>query len=148
MIKGECKRKEKGKEKEYSLVQRSGKGYLHARKPRKEKNTFFECSSLWCCCKSALVWNTFLQLLQGFLNFSWVKELWFWRSVMELKTLPSQCTQYACIMLLWVIISSNVVNLELHGRDGRHFLFVAWWRWLILTDTGFYAEKEISEMER
>ena len=44
MINGECIRKEKRKEKEYSLVQRSGKGYLHACKPRKEKNTYFECS--------------------------------------------------------------------------------------------------------
>ena len=44
MIKGECIRKEKRKEKEYSLVQRSGKGYLYACKPRKEKNTYFECS--------------------------------------------------------------------------------------------------------
>ena len=40
MIKGECKRKEKGKEKEYSLVQRSGKGYFTCTQTKKRKEYF------------------------------------------------------------------------------------------------------------
>ena len=44
MIKGECERKEK----EYSLVQRSGKGYLHACKPRQEKKRILTSSVPHC----------------------------------------------------------------------------------------------------